>query len=269
MDERLAANQANWDERVGIHVASDFYDVDGWLATKPGPRPWEADVIGDVAGLAVVHLQCHFGLDTLALANAGARVTGLDFSSEAIAAATDIAFRAGLADRARFVQADVQEAAAALAPDTFDLVYVSLGALCWLPSVAVWAEQVGRLLRPGGRLYLHDGHPLAFAFADDDMHIEYTYFEETDPAVFDDDVTYTDGDLPISHTRTYEWNHSLGEIVAAVLGVGLRIDRLDEHDWTVYQRFPWLQPTDDGRWVRPPGTIPVPLTFTLAASNPA
>lgn len=267
MDERLAANRANWDERVPIHVASRFYDVEGWLQERPGPRSWETEVIGDVAGLDVVHLQCHFGLDTLALANAGARVTGLDFSAEAVAQARALAKQADLADRAQFVEANVLEAAAALAPEQYDLVYVSLGALCWLPSVRQWASQVGALLRPGGRLYLHDGHPLAWALADDEERVQHTWFEDGEPYVDDLDVTYTDGDHRLTHTRTYEWNHSIGEIVTAVLDHGLRIDLLIEHDWTVYPRFDWLVTDGDGRWFIPPDRPRMPLTFSLLATR--
>ncbi|GBE23205.1 bifunctional 3-demethylubiquinone-9 3-methyltransferase/ 2-octaprenyl-6-hydroxy phenol methylase [bacterium BMS3Bbin01] len=267
MDAWTAANRANWDDRVPIHRASAFYDVEGWMAERPGPRPWELKVLGDVAGLDLVHLQCHFGLDTLAFANAGARVTGVDFSGDAIEVARELATSAGLADRARFVEADVLTAAEVLAPETFDVVYVSLGSLCWLPSVTAWAGQVAALVRPGGRLYLHDGHPLAWAMAEDDLRVAQSYFEESEPLAVDSDVTYTDGDGRLTHARHYEWNHSLGETVEAVIGSGLRIERLVEHDWTLWRRFPWLQATSDGRWVPPPGRPRVPLSFTLVATR--
>ena len=269
MEDHLAANRANWDDRVPIHVASAFYDVEGWLAAPHGPRQRELDALGDVAGLDLVHLQCHFGLDTLAFAHAGARVTGLDFSAPAVTEATRLAARAGLADRARFVEADVLDAAAALSPATFDVVYVSLGALCWLPSIERWAAQVAALLRPDGRLYLHDVHPLAWALADDDVRVEHGYFEEGAPFVDDSDVTYTDGDATVAHSRSYEWNHSIGEIVNAVVGHGLAVERLVEHDWTVWQRFPWLVETGPHRWEAPADHPRLPLTFTLLARRPA
>ena len=267
MTDYIERNRANWDDRVPIHVASRFYDVEQWLRTRPGPRQWELDVLGEVSGLDVVHLQCHFGLDTLALANAGARVTGLDFSGAAIADARSLAERAGLADRARFVEADVLHAAEALSPERYDLVYVSLGALCWLPSVRQWAAQVATILRPGGRLYLHDVHPLTWALADDDLRVEHSYFEELEPHASDVDGTYTDGEARMTNTRTFEWNHSLGEIVTAVLDQGLSIAKLAEHDWTVWRRFPWLVETTDHRWETPPGRPRVPLTFTLLATR--
>ena len=267
----MAANRANWDDRVPIHVASDFYDVAGWLAGARDPRPWELEVIGDVKGLDVVHLQCHFGLDSLSLAHAGAQVTGVDLSGAAIAKARELAELSGLSDRARFVEADVQHAAATLAPDTFDLVYVSLGALCWLPSVARWASQVRALLRPGGRVFVHDCHPLTLAATDADETFEYSYFEEAEPWVDDVEVSYTDGEGRLSNTRAFEWNHSLGEIVTALLAEGLRLDHLEEHDWTSFQRFPWLVPNGDPerqnqRWETPPGHLRLPLSFTLLAT---
>jgi SAM-dependent methyltransferase len=268
VSDYVAANRAHWDERVPIHFGSRFYDVERWLEERPLPRAWEQEMFGDVAGLDVVHLQCHFGLDTLSLALAGARVTGLDFSGAAIEVARSIASRAELTDQVRFVEADVLEAAAALAPNQYDLVYVSLGALCWLPDVDAWARQVAALLRVGGRLFLHDVHPLSGALADDELQIAHTYFEEPEPYVDDTGETYTDGASLLQHTRNYSWNHSIGEIVNAVAHYGLRIVDLTEHDWTAWPRFQWLVRTGDQRWETPPDRVRVPLSFMLLASKP-
>jgi SAM-dependent methyltransferase len=268
VDAHQEANRANWDDRTAIHMNSAFYDVDGWLREARGPRPREVDALGDVTGLRLVHLQCHFGLDTLAWARAGATVTGLDFSPVAIDAAKDVARRAGLTGRSSFVCADVLDAAAALAPERFDIVYVSLGALNWLPSVDRWASQVAALLVPGGRLYLHDGHPLSSALAEHDLSMERSYFEEAEPFVEESDTTYTGNDASVTSATTFEWNHSLGEIVNALLGHGLVLDSLDEHDWTVWRRYPWLQPAGDDRWTIPPDQPRIPLSFTLLAHRP-
>jgi SAM-dependent methyltransferase len=272
MDEWIAANRANWDDRTAVHLESAYYDVDGWLHERPGPRAREVEALGAVTGLRLVHLQCHFGLDTLAWADAGATVTGLDFSPAAIDAARDLARRAGLDGRATFVCADVHDAVAALGRAAFDVVYVSLGALCWLPRVDRWAEQVAGLLVPGGRLYLHDVHPLAWALGDDEpLQIQHAYFEEPDDPYSDDDGrTYTDGERRLAHARHYQWNHGIGEIVTALLRHGLTLDALAEHDWTVWPRYPWLRPTDspDGdRFAIPPGRPRMPLSFTLLASR--
>jgi SAM-dependent methyltransferase len=277
MDEHLDANRAHWDDRAAIHLESHFYDVEGWLRDRPGPRARELDALGDVDGLTLAHLQCHFGLDTLAFARAGATVTGLDFSPTAIDAARQIAQQAGLASASTFVCANVDDAPTALDHATFDIVYVSLGALCWLPSVERWARAAATLLvRPGGRLYLHDIHPLAWALADDAFTLTYTYFEQAEPLAIDEPQTYTDQDRPLAHPRNYEWNHSLGEIVTALIGAGLRITRLVEHDWTVHQAWPWLVPVPpahgvgsrEHRWTNPASMPRVPLTYTLMAERP-
>ena len=264
-DRELAQNRASWDERVPVHAASEFYDVEGWLREGRGPRPEEAAALGDVSGLDLVHPQCHFGLDTLAWARAGAHVTGLDFSEPAIDQARVLARRAGLEDRATFVCADVYDAAEALCGNTYDVVYVSLGALCWLPSVDRWAGVAAALTRPGGRLFLHDVHPLSDAFSDDELVVEHTYFEETDPYVDDSGFTYTDGTYSPSMARNYSWNHGLGEVVNAVIGHGYALERLEEHDWTSFARFPWLVRDADQHFSLPVGRPRVPLSFSLLA----
>jgi SAM-dependent methyltransferase len=268
MDDRLSANRANWDERTGIHLASAFYDVEGWLERAPGPRTEEVDALGDVSGLSLVHLQRHIGLDTLQFARAGALVTGLDFSPAAIRAAQVLADRAGLTDSAHFVCANVYDAVNALAPRIFDVVYVSFGALCWLPNVERWAEQVSALLAPGGRLYLHDQHPVEWALADDEAVFAHPYFEESDPYIDDAGATYTDGDGPLVNRRNFQWNHGLGEIVTALIGHGLQLDSFVEHDWTEGHRFPFLIANDKHHWTTPPGMPRLPLSFTVLAHRP-
>ena len=195
-------------------------------------------------------------------------MTGLDFSPVAVAAARELAGRAGLAGRAEFVCADVHDAVRALGGATYDVVYVSLGALWWLPAVDRWAEQVGALVAPGGRFYLHDIHPLTLAFAEDEPVLHFPYFETDEPYVEDSAGTYTDADGPVEHTRSYGWNHGLGETVSALLRHGLRLEALVEHPWYVHQQFPCLVPAGDGTWVWPPGMPELPLTFTVLASRP-
>ena len=267
--EPLAANRHWWDSTVPVHLASAFYDVEGWLADGRGPREREAAVLGDVTGLDLVHLQCHFGKDTLSWARAGARVTGLDFSEPAIDAARSLAERAGLADQADFVCAPVSEAVDALGGRTFDIAYVSLGALCWLASITEWAAQVAGLLRPGGRLFLHEVHPVSQALADTDLTIVYPYFEEAVPYRDAEAGTYADPEATdaLPGDPTYSWNHGIGEIIGALLAAGLRIDLVDEHDWTSFQRFPWLVQTGEEEFVVPDGHLRVPLSFTLVASR--
>jgi SAM-dependent methyltransferase len=265
VDKRLEANRENWDDRVDVHTGSKFYDVEGWLRDAPGPSAQERQLIGDVRGKSLLQLQCHFGQETLQWARAGAVVTGVDFSPAAIAAARELASRAGLADQSTFVCSNVYDAADVLRAETFDVVYVTLGSLCWLPDVQLWAKVVATLLAPGGQFYLFEVHPFSSCFDDEGTRLVYDYFEDPDsPIVFDDDSTYTDGGR-LDHTRTYEWNHSLGEIVQALIDEGLVIDTLLEHDWTVFQAFPWLEKDEVGKFRIPTGYPRLPLSFTLHA----
>jgi len=157
--------------------------------------------------------------------------------------------------------------AAAVLNRTFDIVYVSLGSLCWLPSVDRWASQVAALLHTGGRLYLHDTHPLSWAFAEDGESIATTYFEQAEPYVEDRPGTYTEGRGPTVHTRNYQWNHSVGEIVTALIRHDLRIVRVEEHPWTVFPAFPYLVRGELDHWEFPPERIAFPLTVTVIAKR--
>jgi len=211
--ELLAANRRNWDERVQIHVEVGLLRRRGWLSKRPGPRQREIDALGDVSGLDLVHLQCHFGKDTLAWADAGATVTGLDFSDEA--SGPPGSWPSGPASMTARPSCVPMSSTppATLAPATFDVVYVSLGALCWLPSVARWADQVAALARPGGRLYLHDIHPLACPWSPTDrLWPTPTSRSASRTSTTPSRPTPTWPD-PLSSRRTYEWNHSVGEVV--------------------------------------------------------
>jgi SAM-dependent methyltransferase len=254
-------NRAWWDERVPLHVASDFYDVEGFKAGASTLRPFELEEVGDVSGRSLVHLQCHFGLDTLSWARLGARVTGLDFSASAVEAARAVAADTGL--DAGFVAASVYDAPAALGDRRFDVVYTGLGALNWLPDLQGWAEVVARLVAPGGFLYLSEFHPIADVFGDQDLTIEHDYFQ-TDPLLFDDPGTYADLEAQTDHNRTEEWVHPLGEVVSALIAAGLTIELLHEHDHTLFPRWPFLE--KDGDTYRfPAGQPRLPLMYSLRA----
>ncbi|MEV6977486.1 class I SAM-dependent methyltransferase [Kitasatospora sp. NPDC093806] len=260
-----AANRANWDERVPIHTASDFYDIPGFVAGKDVLRPFELAEVGDVDGKTLLHLQCHIGLDTLSWARRGATVTGLDFSEPAVAAATEVAERIG-ATTARFVASDVYDAVGALGGQTFDVVYTGLGALCWLPDIDRWARTAAALVAPGGFLYLAEFHPFADTLAEDGRTVETDYFERG-PTVWDETYTYTDGEQVTGATVTVEWQHGIGDVVSALASQGLRIEFLHEHDFTLFARFPVLE--QDGGYRFPPGHPAAPLMYSIRASRPA
>lgn len=270
MDARLEPNREFWDERVPIHVGSDFYDVESFKAGAGTLRPFEIEEMGSVEGRRLVHLQCHFGLDSLSWARRGAAVVGVDFSAPAVEAANALATELEL--DARFVAADVYEAASALAGEQFDAVYTGLGALNWLPDLTRWAEVVASLLEPGGFLYLSEFHPLTWVLADEDLSVERDYFHEAEGVEFDEPGTYADLSARTSHNATHEWAHSLAEVVGALLDAGLRLELFNEHDFTLFQRWPFLiadQALDAGIVYRlPDGTPRLPLMYSLRARLP-
>ena len=266
-----ALNRANWDERVPVHLAAPVYA--GSLATGEARlNAIEEAELGPVEGLRLLHLQCHFGRDTLMLAQRGAHVVGLDFSPPAIAAARSLADELGLADRARFVEADLYDAPAAIGePAAFDRVYVTWGALCWLPDIAGWARIVAHFLKPGGSLYLAEGHPAALVLDDtthrsDDrpgFHVPYFHAE---PLVLDDASDYADPDARLENSTTCQWIHPLGSVVSALVSAGLRLEWLHEHDGVAWRMFRCLVEGTDGLW-RWPDKPWLPLAFSLKATK--
>lgn len=197
-----------------------------------------------------MHLQCHIGTDTVSLCRLGARMTGLDFSQPAIAAARRLAESTG-AD-ARFVLAEVDDALGVLEAGAFDLVYTGIGALCWLPSVERWASVVAGLLRPGGRLFLREAHPMLFALDDecaDDLVVRFPYFEHTDPIEYDSSATYVETDAVFEVTRAAVWNHGIGDLLTAVLAGGMAVTSFVEHDSVPWNALPGLMARRaDGEW---------------------
>jgi SAM-dependent methyltransferase len=256
-----------WDERVPLHVASDFYDVAGFKAGHPQVQPFEVEELGALGGLRLAHLQCHFGLDTLDLVRLHPTLdaVGLDFSAPAIAAAEQLAREVGLADRTRFVHADVHNAATTLGENAFDVVYTGKGALCWLPDLRPWAEQCARLLRPGGWLYVCEFHPVGYCFAQDRPEVAIDYFDTTHIA--DETVgTYADMTAVTVNNLSYEWPHPLTRIFEAILGAGFQLRFFHEWDHTLFQLNNWLVKGDDGRY-RWPGPGKLPLMFSLKAQK--
>jgi len=243
VDDYAAINRANWDERVPAHAASPDYSVDKFIADPEFLSEvvrFDLPLLGDISGQRGVHLQCHIGTDTISLARLGASMTGVDFSGPAVRQARALAGQTG-AD-ATFVESDVYEAAEAVGHGGFDFVFTGIGALCWLPSVSRWAQVVADLLRPGGRLFIREGHPMLWTLQDgrddDLLVVEYPYFERDVPMTFDEEGTYVTTDVVFEHNVTHEWNHGLGEIVTALLDAEMAITGLTEHDSVPWEALP-------------------------------
>jgi SAM-dependent methyltransferase len=268
---RLDANRALWDERVPIHTASSFYDIPGFVAGADPLRSFETAEVGDVTGKSLLHLQCHFGQDTLAWARHGATVTGLDFSVPAVEAARELALAVGAVD-ARFVDADVYDAVKALNGETFDIVYTGLGALNWLPEITRWAETVAALLAPGGFLYLAEFHPITDLLDEDDGRTVVSDYFRREPISWDEPGTYADSTVETENNLSYEWRHGLGEIVSALIGAGLRLEFLHEHDFSLFRRFQVFEQSTEGIteiYRFPAGHPRVPLMYSLRAAKQA
>jgi SAM-dependent methyltransferase len=257
-------NRAMWNEKTPLHLASAEYDVAGFKAGRMSLRPHELADLGDVTSKDLIHLQCHFGLDTISWARSGARVTGLDFSEPAVRAATELAREIGV--EARFVLSDVYDAPAAVGHRTFDIVYTGVGALCWLPDMDRWARVVRDLLRPGGELYLFEFHPVKWMiYGGPDIAIRYDYFTPPEGYADAGGVTYADESIPPAATPTVQWNHPLGEVVTALADAGLRIEMLREIDRDVLREWEMMVPTEDGMHRMPPDRPSLPLMYVLRA----
>jgi SAM-dependent methyltransferase len=243
MDDYRTVNRASWDERAPAHAASPGYAFDQFINDPTFLSHvvrFDLPRLGDVAGLRGVHLQCHIGTDTISLARLGAHMTGLDFSPAALTAARALAGQTGA--RVEFVEAEVYDAVDLLGAASFDLVFTGIGALCWLPDIRRWAQVVSDLLRPGGRVFLREGHPMLWTLADprEDrlLAVEYPYFEQPEPLVWDEAGTYVETDVEFEHTVTHEWNHGLGEVVTALMSAGMQLTMLEEHDSVPWEALP-------------------------------
>jgi SAM-dependent methyltransferase len=271
METYFDTNRQNWDDRAAIHFRDEAggYRIREFLAGADNLHDIENRELGDVSGKHIAHLQCHIGIDTLCLARRGASCVGLDFSPVSIAAARDLQQRTKL--DASFVEGNVYDARS-LIEGHFDLVYVTWGAIGWLPDIARWAKVVASLLKPGGTLYLLEGHPSLFV-ADEKSPGLCPAFDwrtpQDKPITMNEDTTYTGDITKVAHTTTHEWNHPLGDIINAVIGAGLRLDFLNEHEQLAWQFAPIMVPIDGKRrmWELPEGFPRLPLSFSLGATK--
>ena len=268
----FAANEALWDAWTAVHASGDFYDLESFRAGGVRLRSYEIEMVGDVTGKSLLHLQCHFGIDTLSWARLGARVTGADFSPAAIELARQLANDLGFPD-ARFVRANLYDLPSVL-DDQFDVVYTSRGVLGWLPDIGRWARVVAHYLAPGGTFFISEVHPVVQALEDEnvrpgEIRLAYPYWEHAEPLTFAVKGSYADPDADVGEHTEHGWDHGLGEIVTALVDAGLRIERLVEHPFLEW-KAEFLVEDDEGRWRLPPDAGgELPLMFSLVATKPA
>lgn len=264
-------NKANWDERAPAHAASADYAFDRFVAEPDFLSEvvrFDRPRLGDIAGLRGVHLQCHIGTDTLSLARLGARMSGLDLSPVSLAQARLLATATGT--EIDYHEADVYQAPEVLGREAYDLVFTGIGALCWLPRISEWAHTVAALLKPGGRLFIREGHPMLWAMADprpDGLLVaDFPYFEVAEPTIWDVGGTYVETEVVFTANTTHSWNHGLGEVVGALLDAGLGITGCMEHQSVPWDALPGMMTKlDHGEWQLTDRPWRLPHSYTLQA----
>ncbi len=270
MDERIELNRRNWNERTPIHATSQMYDLKAFRAGRITLTDIEIEEMGPVAGKSLLHLQCHFGQDTMSWARLGAKATGVDISDAAIKLANELNQELDIG--ARFIRSNIYDLPNVL-DEQFDIVYTAIGVLCWLPDLRCWGQTIARYLKPGGTFYILDEHPSARTFAPDDFESDayelkpnYPYFH--DPGGFREEgerSTYA-GKGTIT-TPVYEWQHSMSEIVNSLIGAGLQIEFLNEYPYTFFKALPTMVRGEDGWWRLADGHGKVPLIFSIRATK--
>lgn len=264
----MESNRRLWNERTPIHVKSDMYAVDEFKKGKNSLRSIEMEELEDVSGKTMLHLQCHFGQDTLSWARLGAKVTGVDFSDDAIVYAKKLSSEIGI--KAEFISCNIYELDQKL-KGKYDIVFTSYGVLPWLPDIKEWARIISHFVKPGGIFYIVESHPFGNTFADEnvqDLEVYYSYFQSPQPMHFPPGPSYADRNSKLKNP-SYEWFHTISDIMNSLIANGLSIQFLHEFPFSVYQSLPFLEKGDDGWWYLPNSRKDAPLLFSLMARKDA
>lgn len=258
----IIENRKLWNARVPVHVRSDFYNMRDFIAGKSSLKPIELDLLGDIHGKSILHLQCHFGQDSLSLVRKGAAVVGVDFSDVAINQARELTRQLGL--NAKFVCCDIYKLREHI-DEKFDIVFTTYGTIGWLPDLEKWAQNIAYFLKPGGELIFVEFHPVVWMFDSDLQEITHSYFNVA-PIIQESTSTYTDN-TSIEKNTEYGWNHSLAEVLTALLNHGLTISIFREFDHSPYNCFPHLINKGDEKFYVEHFDRKIPLVYALKAIN--
>jgi len=257
------SNKLLWNKRAGVHFNSDFYNVKDFKEGKTSLNNIEVDELGDVRGQKLLHLQCHFGMDTISWARNGAIATGLDFSESAIEIARNLAKELDL--DVRFICCNVYDAKQHL-NEQFDIIYTSYGTIGWLPDLQKWADVISALLNPGGKFYIVEFHPMIWMFDENFDYFKYSYFNSGQPIIEETPGSYAVKDASLKGVE-YGWNHSISEIVGSLLNSGLELLFFNEHAYSPYNCFNNMIETETGKWKIKNLGDKVPMLFSLAAKR--
>ena len=261
-------NRRMWDAWTPHHVTSSLYDIEGFKAGGETLDAVELDGVGDVTGKSLLHLQCHFGLDTLSwVRHCAAPVVGVDFSQVAIDTARGLADELGV--DARFICCDVVDTLDHLEGERFDVVFTSHGAISWLPDLTPWARVVAGAREPGGVFFVAESHPTLWMFDEElpesGLEFRYSYFDKG-VLTQQQSGSYAAPEAPVQSTP-HSWQHDFGAVVNALAGEGLRITSLHEYPFLFYSWFPWMVKDEAGLYRLPEGMPDLPLMFSLTATR--
>ena len=264
MDEYRKSNQELWNAWTHINANSEFYDLEAFKHGKQSLNDLELEEMGDVSGKSLLHLQCHFGKDTLSWARLGAEVTGVDFSEEGIKLARSLSEELNIP--AKFVLSDIYDLPNALSGQ-FDIIFTSYGVLGWLPDMKRWGEIVAHFLKPGGTFYVAEVHPFLWVFDDDasDFKMKYSYFDK-EPLRLDVKGSYADPDADYTGVE-YGWNHTMSDYINALVSAGLQIEFLHEFPYMAWRALPFMEEHEKGLWYLPDDRTMIPLMFSIKATR--
>ncbi len=259
----LHANREFWNKRIDTHLQSAFYNVPAFLEGKSSLNDIESVLLGDVRGKKILHLQCHFGQDTISLSRMGATVTGVDLSDKAISEAIKLA-RSCDAD-CRFIECDIYSLPQHL-EEEFDFVFSSYGTIGWLPDIDKWASIVHQYLKPGGKFVFAEFHPVIWMFDNDIKNIKYSYFK-SDPIVEEEVGSYADRKADLQ-SFSISWNHGLAEVISSLLQTGLQLSQFNEYDYSPYNCFSNMQEISPGKFRMGHFENKLPLVYSLLMIKP-
>ncbi|WP_100804319.1 class I SAM-dependent methyltransferase [Ulvibacter sp. MAR_2010_11] len=263
VNKAFEINKDTWNKRVAIHAASNFYNLEKFKKGVTSLHSYELEALGAITGKSVLHLQCHFGQDTLSLSRMGAKCTGVDISEVAISLAGKLNTELHL--DARFVCCNVLDTSLYI-EETFDIVITSYGTIGWLPDLKPWAQMISERLKPGGMFYIVEFHPIAWMFDYTVSPPQLKYGYQQKDAIYEEyEGSYADKNAKIT-SKEYGWNHGLGEIITSLSDAGLQIDFLQEHDASPYNIFPGLEENPNGLFELP--FKQYPLIFEIKAVKP-
>jgi ubiquinone/menaquinone biosynthesis C-methylase UbiE len=262
LPDYININKQTWNNKTDVHIASDFYDVESFLNGKSTLNTIEMDLLGDVKGKKILHLQCHFGQDTLSLARLGAKVTGIDLSDKAIERAKEFSEKLGL--DAHFICCDIYDLPQHL-DEQFDIVFTSYGTIGWLPDLKKWADVVSHFLKPNGKFVFAEFHPVVWMFDNDFQDVFYSYFNVT-PITEDETGTYADRYSEIS-AQTITWNHPTSEVLNSLIQSGLEINSFNEYDYSPYNCFNETEEFEKGKFRIKHLGKKIPMVFSLVATK--